>query len=108
MSKHPVSLRISESQELPLVSGLIEVDTATGPVTIFMKPSPAHSPQETLTITKISSDTHVISLFSETTLINGADIILFGLPSRAKVTKGKAKTLTLKSDGTNWKIIHEE
>jgi hypothetical protein len=108
MSAHPVSVRISESREVPLFSGLIEVDTSKGPVTIFMKPGPVHSPKETLIITKVSADTHTISLFSETTLINDADIIIFGLPPHARVNQGKVKTLILKSDGTNWKIIREE
>lgn len=108
MLAHPVSVRINESRELPLFSGLIEVDTSKSPVTIFMKSGPVHSPKESLTITKISIDTNMISLFSETTLIDDADIIIFGLPPHARVNKGKAKTLILQSDGTNWKIIHEE
>lgn len=101
-------IHISESVELPITKGLIEVDTSKGSIIIFMKPSPVHADNETLTITKISPDNNMVSLFSETTLINNAEIIMFGLPIYAKVKKGKVKTLILKSDGTNWKIIHEE
>jgi len=100
--------RISESLELPILTGTLEVDTSKGSVTIFMKSGPVHNSNESLTITKISHDNNMISLFSESTLINGADIVLFGLPPYAKVKKGKVKTIILKSDGTNWKIIHEE
>lgn len=103
-----MSIRITESVELPLTTGMIEVDTSSGAVTIFMKPGPIHKPDETLIITKISKDHHLVSLFSETTLINNAEIVMFGLPIYAKVKKAKVKTIVLKSDGTNWKIIREE
>ena len=100
--------RISESMELPTETGTIEVDTSKGGITIFMKSVPAHSEDETLVITKVSQDNNMVSLFSETTLINKAEIIMFGLPVYAKVKKGKVRTLVLKSDGTNWRIIREE
>lgn len=98
---------VSESMELPITTGIVNVDTTKGPITIFMKSGPVHSQDETLTITKISTDAHMVSLFSETTLINNAEIVMFGLPTYAKVKKAKVKTLILKSDGVNWKIIHE-
>ena len=50
----------------------------------------------------------MVSLFSETSLINNADIVMFGLPVYAKVKKGKVRTLILENDGNNWKIIREE
>ena len=100
--------RISESMELPTKSGTIEVDTSKGGIIIFMNSVPAHSEDETLVITKVSQDNNMVSLFSETTLINKAEIIMFGLPVYAKVKKGKVRTLVLKSDGTNWRIIREE
>lgn len=100
--------RITESVELPIAIGTLEVDTSKGSVTIFMKSVPAHKDNESLTITKVSSDRNMVSLFSEESLINGAEITMFGLPIYAKVKKGKVKTLVLKSDGTNWKIIREE
>lgn len=99
---------ISESMELPITTGILEVNTSMGGITIFMKTAPAHSYNENLIITKISQDNNTVSLFSETTLINNADIVIFGLPKYAKVKKGKVKTLVLKSDGINWKIIREE
>lgn len=102
------TIRISESLELPVNTGIIEVDTSKGGVTIFMKSVPAHSEKESLIITKTSHDNNMVSLFSETSLINNAEIIIFGLPIYAKVKKGKVKTIVLKSDGTNWKIIREE
>ena len=98
--------RISESCELPITTGVLEVDTSKGAVTIFMKAGT--SSDKTLTITKVSTDRNMVSLFSETSLINGAEIIMFGLPVYAKVKKGKIRTLVLKSDGTHWKIIREE
>lgn len=101
-------ITIKESMELPISTGKIEVDTSNGAVTIFMKPSPVHGPDESLIITKVSRDNNMISLFSETTLVNGVDIIMFGLPIYAKVKKGKVRTLYLKSDGSNWKITREE
>lgn len=99
--------RISESSELPIMQGILEVDTSKSSVTIFMKPAPAHLNTETLTITKVSSDHNMVYLFSDSTLINKAEIVIFGLPSYAKVPGAKVKTLVLQSDGTNWKIIKE-
>jgi len=95
---------VSESVELPILSGILEVNTINYPITIFMKPAPEDN---ILTITKVSDDNNIISLFSENTLINGADIVLFGLPHYAKTKKGKVKTIILKSDGINWHIIKE-
>lgn len=102
------NITITESCELPITSGKIEVDTSSGSITIFMKPSPLHTLDESLIITKTSRDNNTISLFSETSLINGAEITMFGLPVYAKFKKGKNRTLVLKSDGANWKIIREE
>ena len=102
------SIRITESMELPITTGKLEVDTSKGAITIFMKQCPPHKLEESLIITKISRDNNIISLFSETTLINNAEIIIFGLPVYAKVKKGKVRTLHLKCDGNNWKIIREE
>jgi hypothetical protein len=100
--------RITESVELPITTGTLEVDTSKEAITIFMRSIPAHKSDESLTITKVSSDRNMVSLFSENSLINGAEITMFGLPLYAKVKQGKLKTLVLKSDGTNWKIIREE
>ena len=108
MSIANASTIIKESKELPISKGKIEVDTTSGAITIFMKSVPAHNPDESLIITKISRDNNMVSLFSDSTLINGADIIMFGLPIYAKSKKGKTRTVNLKSDGKNWKIIHEE
>ena len=101
-------IRISESVELPITIGTIEVDSSDGSITIFMRAADAHTCNESLTIKKISNDNNIITLFSESVLINKANIILFGLPKYANVKKGKVKTLKLKSDGNNWTIIHEE
>ena len=99
---------ITESCELPLTTGKIEVDTSSGAITIFMKSGPVHTSDEFLIITKTSRDNNTVSLFSETTFINGAEITMFGLPAYAKFKKGKIRTLVLKSDGTNWNIVREE
>lgn len=102
------NVRISESIELPISTGILEVDTSAGGVTIFMKEFPAHNANESLTITKVSKDNNIISLFSETSLINNSEIIMFGLPKYAKLSKGKITTIVLKTDGNSWKIIKEE
>ena len=102
------SIRITESGELPISTGTIEVDTSNGSVTIFMKAGPVHTKHESLTITKVSRDHHVISLFGETNLINGNEIVMFGLPIFAKVRKGKVRTIVMKCDGTHWHIIRED
>ena len=102
------NITITQSCELPFSTGRIEVDTTAGSVIIFMKSFDAHNSDESLTITKISNDNNTVSLLSETSLINGADITIFGLPSYAKFKKGKLRTLVLKSNGTHWKIIREE
>jgi hypothetical protein len=101
-------VRISESVELPISVGILEVDTSKGAITIFMNSRPRHSETDYLTIKKVSHDNNMVSLFSETSLINNAEIVMFGLPVYAKVKKGKVKVIVLKSDGSNWKIIHEE
>lgn len=108
MARRSGVIRITESMELPIFTGTIEIDTTQGGITILMKPGPVHRSGETLTLTKVSHDTHIVALFSDTTLINQADIVLFGVPSFAKVNKAKVRTLTLKSDGKNWLITHEE
>ena len=99
-------LLITESQELPITNGIIHIDTSQGSITIFMK-SPENT-GDTLIISKISHDSNVISLFSETTLVNNAEIIMFGLPSYAKIKKGKVRTVVLQAENSNWKIIREE
>lgn len=97
--------RIFESTELPIMFGTLEVDTTNGAVTVFMKSAPINS---VLTITKVSSDRNMVSLFSENSLVDGAEITMFGLPIYAKVKKGKIKTIVLQSIGNHWKIIKEE
>jgi hypothetical protein len=103
-----MSIRITESTELPITTGTIQVDTTNGGITIFMKAGPVHGKDESLTITKVSRDNNLVSLFGETSLINGNEIVIFGLPIYAKVKKGKVKTLVMKCDGANWRIIREE
>lgn len=99
---------ISESGELPIHTGTLDVDTSKGSITIFMKPSSPHKSGEQLKISKTSDDHNMIYLFSETPCINNADIVIFGLPKYAKVPGAKVNTLVLQCDGEQWKIIHEE
>jgi len=101
-------IRISESIELNINYGVIEVDTSKSGVTIFMKPIPIHKQGETLTIRKISNDNHTISLFSDSALINGAEIIIFGLPKTSRFSKGKIQTIVLKSFGNHYRIVTEQ
>lgn len=99
-------ITVNESCELPIETGIVEVDTSNSSITIFMKSTPKSD--DTLTIVKITNDNNTISLFSDSTLINDAEITIFGLPNNSKFSKGKNKRLILKSDGTNWKIISEQ
>lgn len=99
-------ITITESMELPVTTGTIHVDTSKGGITIFMKSADISG--EILTISKVSHDNNMVSLFSETTLVNNAEIVMFGLPRYAKVKKGKVKTIVLKSNGSNWVIIRED
>lgn len=96
---------LTESQDLPRTSGTLLLDTSGGPITIIMT---AGQPGDQLTLTKISHDLNLVSLYSPTTLINGMEITIFGLPVYAKVTKGKIQTLVLQSDGTHWQIQSEK
>lgn len=100
--------RISESTELPITTGTIEVDTSQGGVTIFMKSGPVHGKGETLTITKVSRDHHLVSLFGENSLVNGNEIVIFGVPGYIKAPRGKVSTLVMKCDGHHWRILREE
>lgn len=98
-------IRIDQSVELPLTNGILEVDTSKGEVTIFMK---SGINGDSLTIRKISDDRNLVSLYSDTCLIDGNEITLFGLPEYAKVRKGKVRIVILKSDGEHWQTIREE
>lgn len=100
-------VRITESTELPITTGIIEVDSSAGAITIFMRPAPPHQNNESLTITKVSQDANCIALFSDIALINQAEIIMFGLPQYTTFKKGKIRTVILQSDGTNWNILRE-
>lgn len=108
MNKTVQKVRMVESGELPIRTGIIEVDTTKGPVTIFMKKYPPHNSSETLIITKISKDNEMVSLYSDKCLIEGSDIVMFGLPSYAKVPKGKIRTIVLQNNGNQWKILDEQ
>lgn len=99
---------IKESCELPINKGLLEVNTRDSSITIFMKSVPAHSSNEYLTIAKISDDNNTVCLFSEQSLVGGAEIVIFGVPKNSKFSKGKNTKLILKSDGYNWNIVGEE
>lgn len=89
---------INESQELSQFSGTVKIDTSNGGVTLFMKSSPKSG--SVLKITKVSRDDKIVALYSEHSLINGAEITVFGFDK-------KAKSISLKSDGNNWNIIKE-
>jgi hypothetical protein len=103
-----MTYRMIESGELPITSGILEIDSSVNPVVIFMKSGREHVGGESLTITKVSMDNHVVTLFSDVTLINGVDIVIFGYPKYAKVKYGKVSTIVLRSDGVNWYIIREK
>lgn len=95
-------MRISDSQECPINKGNIEIDSVKGSITLFIKSCEKHVKDEKLVIEKISNDDNLISLYCQGCLINNADIILFG------TAKFKSRLLVLKSDGKNYKIIHEK
>jgi len=101
-------INISESMELPITEGKINVDTSKGSITIFMKPGPVHTDNDELIITKVSEDNNIVSLFSESVLINKADIVIFGLRNNSNVKGGNVNTIALRCDGNNWKILYEK
>lgn len=86
---------VTESQELSQFSGVIKIDTSKGAVTIFMKPSPNESQ---LKLVKVSKDNNIVALFSDESLIDGAEITVFGFSK-------KLKNLVLKSNGKNWNMV---
>lgn len=88
--------RISESQELPITQGKLEVDTSQGSVMIHLIPG---HPNDHLTIAKVSNDSHTVVLY------DGNDIIIFGVPSNAKLGIGHGRSVQLVSDGTNWVLM---
>lgn len=90
---------ISESQELSQFSGTIKIDTSSKGVTLFMKSSPKSG--STLKITKVSKDDNIIVLYSEHSLIDGAEITVFGFDK-------KKRSMILKSNDKNWNIVKEE
>lgn len=94
---------IDESQALPIFEGEIRVDTAGGSITIFMVPAPQS--EMNITITKISEDDNIVSLYSEDSLINGSEITVFGLPESAETVEGKTRTVKLQSNCRNWDLI---
>lgn len=102
------TITVVSSGVLPITNGYINVDTSAGPITLFVNAAVNHDITQKLIITKVSNDHNPVSLLAENCLISGAEIILFGLPIYAKVKKGKIRSITLKGDGKNWHIIHEE
>lgn len=98
-------MRILESTILPFTNGTLEVDTTKQSLTIFMKPG---TDEDILKIVKISNDKNMISLYSEEAILNECNIISFGLPSTAKVSKGKIRSITLKWINNGWKIVGEK
>lgn len=64
-----------------------------------MKSSPKSG--STLKITKVSKDDNIIVLYSEHSLIDGAEITVFGFDK-------KKRSMILKSNDKNWNIVKEE
>lgn len=91
--------RIDESQELPITSGTLEVDSSRGSIMIHLV---AGHPDERLTITKVSEDAHSVVLYGDTSKIDGNDVVIFGLAADAKLEQGHTRTIKLKSDGMHW------
>ena len=96
-------MKIIESQELSQFSGIIKIDTTNNPITIFMKQSPEKD--SVVKLVKISKDDNMITLFSDHSLVDGAEITGFGFLN--KLGK-KITSITLKSTDKNWTIIKEE
>ena len=104
-----MTIRITESMELPIAVGTIEIDTSNGSVVILMMPCPAHTKDETLTITKISQDHHLVSLYGEPSLgLIITTLLPLVCPSMLKLRGVKLGLRSMKSDGRHWQIIKEE
>ncbi len=101
-------LTISESTRLPITNGLILVDTTDNPVTIYFMNCPVHANDEYLVIRKISSDNNTICLLSTIYPIDDSQIVMFGINQAANITFGLNRSVTLKADGQQWYIIHED
>ena len=97
------TITINESCDLPITKGTIKIDSSLSPITIFMKNSDKIG--DILEITKISHDSNIISLYSDSCLVNDADITIFG--STIDDDMGTAKTLILKSCESGW-IIQDQ
>lgn len=95
---------IAESMKLPLLEGILEIDTTFEPITICMVP-PNHC--KTLELIKISDDANMITLLCLDSQVNGADIIMFGLSPKSAHKFGKNKHILLQGCGKNWKILSE-
>ncbi len=96
-------MKINESMILPITSGRLDIDTTAGSIIIYMVSGHAG---DVLEIAKISNDENVVSLFSETTYINDAEIIIFGVPKHLKnIKKGKIRNIKIRCDGKHWVII---
>jgi hypothetical protein len=94
-------VRITESQELPITSGTLEVDSSKGSIMIHLV---SGHPEERLTIHKVSGDAHSIVLYGDTSKIDGNDIVIFGLALNSKLPQGRTRTVRLVSDGTHWSL----
>jgi len=101
------TVTVSQSCEVPIKHGTINVDTTHGGVTLFITPASTRGREQTLTITKITNDKNPVSIMGDNTTVDDADIIIFGLPKYAKVARGKNKTIVLQSIDSDWKIISE-
>lgn len=101
------TVTVSQSCEIPIKNGTINVDTTHGSVTLFIPRASIRDNGQSITITKVTNDKYPVSLMGDNTTIDEADIIVFGLPKYAKVSHGKNTTVVLQNIDSDWKIISE-
>ena len=93
-------LHVTESSEIALSNGTVYVDTSGGSVTLLLRSGGGE-----LTICKTSADSNVVALYCPDGCIGRGEIMIFGLPPHARISKGKATTVVLRGHGPNWKVV---
>lgn len=99
-----MSAIIHESKELPITNGVINVDSTSGSIVIYMKKG---NLGDVLTINKVSKDGNMIYLYCDDNIINRNNIVVFGADRHAKIGYAKNRSIQMKWEIDYWKITKE-
>lgn len=94
-------ITVSESGEIPVTDGTVQVDTSKGSITLMLKPGAGKE----LLIKKISNDSNVVALYFPDGLIGSGEIIIFGLSGHSRAQKGKAMNVLLRGGLDHWQVV---